>query len=147
RGVLSLCVRPQWCWSTLGRGTSLSLDDLLLEQAVEIAARYVTPVVDALRERVACFRALRTVESQDAFRDYYLTTIRRYGRTKTLLYRTESVPLYDFYVNLDVGLSDRLWETAHIGDLLQVGRSLLLTGDAGCGKSTLLKHIFLQSIA
>ncbi|HEV7590272.1 MAG TPA: hypothetical protein VGO40_19335, partial [Longimicrobium sp.] len=86
-------------------------------------------------------------KSERAFRTYYSAARQKYGVAKTLLYRMQPVPIYDFYVHL--GLSPRRRgriSTEQVETPLSSNRHIIVTGTAGCGKSTLLKHFFLNSL-
>lgn len=65
---------------------------------------------------------------------------------KTLLYRDEPVPLYEFYVPLTIRSKRRVVHSAGMKDVAQLSRRLVITGSAGMGKSTLLKHLFIDAI-
>jgi energy-coupling factor transporter ATP-binding protein EcfA2 len=121
-------------------------ESVLLKKAVDVASRQVEPLLDrlvmALGDRIQHAR----LSSTEAFKAYYETTIRRCSTTKTILYRTRPVRLYDFYVDLDLRLDTTLVSTSNIDFFDQYGPALLITGGAGSGKSTLLKHLFLKTL-
>ncbi len=86
------------------------------------------------------------IKTGKAFSRYYDTSISKYSKTKTILYRNTPVDLYDFYVNLDLEYDRKnVIDSSKINTLIEISKSIIITGIAGCGKSTLLKHLFLNT--
>jgi|GEM_PF-705800 len=87
------------------------------------------------------------VASRRAFSAYYELTREKYGVTKTILYRTSPVPLYDFYVHLLLAdPKDLILQTETVTQALLPASHIIISGTAGSGKSTLLKHFFLDAL-
>jgi len=82
-----------------------------------------------------------------AFEAYYSFASLKYGEAKTILYRHQPVPLYEFYVHVTLrqGRNEEV-TTEHVSQPLLLRRHLIITGSAGSGKSTLLKHFFLDAL-
>lgn len=82
----------------------------------------------------------------NVFGGYMKAALTKHGTTKTFLYRNQPVPLYDFYVPIDLQHRNDTTRSAGILKTLKLGRLLIVTGLAGIGKSTFLKHLFLDAI-
>lgn len=99
------------------------------------------------------------VDFDIAFRAYLENSIEKYGKVKTILYRTEPKNLYDFFecpillkhFLRTTFLSKKLVKTTIKGEsvdvLLDVSHFIIIQGTGGIGKSTFLKHLFLNEIS
>lgn len=85
------------------------------------------------------------IQTGKVFEKYIKSSIEKYKYTKTILYKYEPVLIEDFYVNLDLGLNDKIIEARRVKNLIVVSNNLIITGIAGSGKSTLMKYLFLNS--
>lgn len=86
------------------------------------------------------------IETLTAFEKYLLRSADKYSKSKTLIHRSTSVPLYDFYVHTELALGQEIIETEYISSILQRSKYSMILGSGGTGKSTLFKHLFLNSI-
>ena len=102
---------------------------------------------------------LRIVDEESI--EQYLNKVKeKYDKLKTLLYKNEPVPFYDFYVCNDIvektiiqssystsneyrirTISDATAET-----LCNCSRFIIISGSGGLGKSMMLRHLLLNSI-
>jgi len=82
----------------------------------------------------------------NAFERYLQKAQERNSKMKTLLYRHEPKPLYDFYEFADLRRKGKLVHTRYVGDVLALGHNLIITGSGGMGKTVMLKHFFMDSI-
>ncbi|MDP3149181.1 MAG: NACHT domain-containing protein [Ignavibacteria bacterium] len=81
-----------------------------------------------------------------SYSKYLKAAIKKYTKTKTILYRDKPVPLYDFYEHVKVRCDKEVIDTSNIDNLLKVNDYIIITGTAGSGKSTLLKHLYLNAL-
>ena len=81
-----------------------------------------------------------------AFDAYLQKAQERNSKMKTLLYRHEPKPLYEFYEFVDLKQKNKVIHSRHVEDVLALGRNLIITGVGGIGKTVMLKHFFLDSI-
>ena len=82
------------------------------------------------------------------FRKYLQNSVDKYGKIKTILYRTEPKYLYDFFEcpNLckDKG---SIIKGDSIDNILDVSNFVIIQGTGGIGKSTFLKHLFMDEVS
>ncbi|MBT2667319.1 hypothetical protein J7J00_17720 [Bacillus sp. ISL-4] len=81
-----------------------------------------------------------------AFENYLSAATKKYGYTKTIFYRDKNVPLYDFYINMDLKCKDLVIDTINVSNLIDNNNFVTIYGSGGLGKSTLIKHFFINSI-
>lgn len=83
-----------------------------------------------------------------AFQKYMTNSIEKYGKVKTILYRTEPKPIYDFFEcpNLRKNKGE-LFLGDSIDNLLDISHFIIIQGKGGVGKSTFLKHLFMDESA
>ncbi|MEC1718413.1 NACHT domain-containing protein [Schinkia azotoformans] len=86
------------------------------------------------------------LKSKNAFDLYLSSAIDKYSSTKTILYRDQRVPLYKFYVDVNLRYQFETINTDNINNLLELSNNITIFGSGGMGKSTLLKHLFLNTI-
>lgn len=103
-------------------------------------------ILNALKEKGTDKYHELEVRSETAFKDYLKAAVEKYMTIKTILYRTEPVRLYDFYVDMDLEYGEDVVEADEITDILDINDKVIITGTAGSGKSTLFKHLFLNVI-
>lgn len=84
------------------------------------------------------------LNSEIAFTKYLENATEKYSKIKTVLYRTEPKPLYDFfeYPMLQKG-SEKIC-SEDIDTILELSHHIVIRGTGGLGKSTLMKHLFLS---
>lgn len=80
------------------------------------------------------------------YRQYLTALLEKYSKAKSFLLRGEAVPLYQFYVPLDLKTKNKTIIAPSIGDLLRLTNNTIITGSAGCGKSMLVRHLLLNSL-
>jgi hypothetical protein len=97
------------------RMMSMALEAILIKKSADIVAKRLDPLFDKVVSAVAHERGRVKAKSLEAFRAYYETTIRKYATTKTILYRSKPVKLYDFYIELDLATgNEQLITTANV---------------------------------
>lgn len=88
------------------------------------------------------------------FSEYLNKAIDEYSKIKTLLYKDEKKPFYDFYIPNDLNsfsrgrmqiedIIDILPETEHVSKLHET--KIIITGIGGAGKSMMMHHTFMQA--
>lgn len=89
---------------------------------------------------------LEKIKKEKAISLYLDTIIRKYSRSKSLIFNKAPIHLYEFYVDLDVSFRGNVIENLSFRNIESTGRAIVISGNAGSGKTTLLKHLFLDSI-
>jgi hypothetical protein len=106
------------------------------EKFVNLAASGVKGVATQLRARL-----------KSTYRAYIERLLERYGRGKSFFVRSESIPLYDFFVPLDLATQVRRLSAPSIIDLAEVSPFAIITGAGGSGKSMMMRHLLVSCIA
>lgn len=129
------------------------MDKMIQDAVSSLLQANVAAILSFGKKGAAQAKEQLLIASGLAFRSYYENASKKYGYTKTILYRTNPVRLYDFYVHVSLGTQRTLTgrfksvvQTEHVSQPLAASKHLILTGTAGSGKSTLLKHFFLDAL-
>lgn len=86
------------------------------------------------------------IKTGTAFEQYLNTSVNRFNNVKTIIYSHKPVPLYQFYVDVNIRCEDDIINTEEINNLLEYNNCIMIFGSGGTGKSTLFKHLFLNTI-
>src|SRR5262245_31001938 len=70
----------------------------------------------------------------------------QYSKGKSFFSRTEPIPLYDFFVPLDLSTQRRTLSRASISDVATVSPRSIVTGTGGSGKTMLMRHFLIGAI-
>lgn len=81
------------------------------------------------------------------YTEYLEYAYSKYSTVKTLLYKNEAKPLYNFYENVKLK-NDRMDSvcTDNSNQIFDESNNVIITGTGGIGKSMLIKHIFVNLI-
>jgi hypothetical protein len=94
-------------------------------------------------------RSIRNVVRANLKRTYvdYLTRLmHRHSKAKSFFVRSEPIPLYDFFVPLDLRAPRRLLSSPDAADVAAAARCTLITGSGGSGKSMVMRHLLISSL-
>jgi predicted NACHT family NTPase len=86
------------------------------------------------------------LQTGKAFESYLNTSVEKFNNVKTILYSHKPMPLYQFYVDVNLKCGDDRISTHSIKPLLEYSHFVTIFGSGGTGKSTLFKHLFLDTI-
>ncbi|MDA2412171.1 NACHT domain-containing protein [Bacillus thuringiensis] len=86
------------------------------------------------------------IKTGSAFEEYLNASVNKFNNVKTIIYSHKPVPLYQFYVDINVKCEEDLINTENINNLLEYDNFITIFGSGGTGKSTLFKHLFLNTI-
>lgn len=88
------------------------------------------------------------VDFEIAFIEYLKNSMDKYGKIKTILYRTEPKYIYDFFEcpNLQKEKGNVI-KGDSIDNVLDVSHFVIIQGSGGIGKSTFLKHLFMDEVS
>lgn len=110
----------------------------------KFAGRIIKGLTDPVKKAWEQFK----IDFDIVFRDYLKNSVEKYGKIKTILYRTEPKLLNEFFEcpNLRKGRST-IVSGESIDDLLDISHFLIIEGTGGIGKSTFLKYVFLKEVS
>lgn len=113
--------------------------------ATALLDKFAVPVVKAFSDATKKEWDRFKVDFGIAFQKYMTNSIEKYGKVKTILYRTEPKPIYDFFEcpNLQKNRGE-LFLGDSIDNLLDISQFIIIQGNGGVGKSTFLKHLFMD---
>lgn len=86
------------------------------------------------------------LKTGSAFEEYLNTSVNKFNNVKTIIYSHKPVPLYQFYVDINIKCGKDIINTENINNLLEYNNFITIFGSGGTGKSTLFKHLFLNTI-
>jgi NACHT domain len=93
--------------------------------------------------------ARNTVRSkfERTYRSYLERLLDRYSRGKSFFVRSEPVPLYEFFVPLDLATQRRVLRKPSAIDIAAVAPNSIISGSGGSGKTMMMRHILISTIA
>jgi hypothetical protein len=80
------------------------------------------------------------------YRSYLERVLERYSRGKSFFVRSEAVPLYEFFVPLDLATQRRVLCKPSASDLASVSPNSIITGSGGSGETMMMRHILVSAI-
>jgi len=80
------------------------------------------------------------------FKGYLQRYLKKYSKTKTLLYRDQPVDIKSFYVRTNLEINGDIISDIKVFDSIKEKERLVISGTAGCGKSTFCKSLFVDMI-
>lgn len=116
--------------------------------AKAILEKYTEPILKGIsnfcRDEWEKFK----VDFDFSFKSYLENSVKKYGKIKTILYRTEPKFIYDFFVcpNLKKG-DNQIVDGDSVNNILSLSHFIIIQGTGGIGKSTFLKHLFINEIS
>lgn len=88
------------------------------------------------------------VDLDIVFRKYLKNSVEKYGKIKTILYRTEPKYIYDFFECPNLRKEKgNIIKGDSIDNILDVSNFVIIQGTGGIGKSTFLKHLFMDEVS
>jgi predicted NACHT family NTPase len=116
-----------------------------------LAAEFVSANLDRIRDlassTVKGAKNSVLVKLGQTYTEYVRRLADQYGRGKSFFIRSEPIPLYEFFVPLDVSTQRRAIKRASIVDITAVSGHSIVTGSGGSGKTMLMRHFLLGAIA
>jgi hypothetical protein len=116
----------------------------------KIAANYVEQTTDRVLSAAASgVKGVTThvrARLGRTYRTYIERLLERHGKGKSFFVRTEPIPLYEFFVPLDLSTQVRTLERPAAYDLASVSQFSIITGSGGSGKSMMMRHLLVSSI-
>lgn len=121
--------------------------DLYSGIATALLEKFAEPIVKGLTGAAKDGWEKFKIDFDISFQKYLANSVEKYGNIKTLLYRTEPKPIYDFFVcpNLYKEKGSSISGDS-IDNLLELSHFLIVQGTGGIGKSIFLKHLFKNEV-
>lgn len=126
--------------------TSIDYNKIFGDAIATLSVKVVEKIFGALGKKYKEAKAKIGMYYQVAYQNYLQNVFEAYSKSKTLIYRYEAEPLYDFFESMDVRLLNRRISTESINNLFEINQKLIISGSGGMGKSTLMRHLLLNSI-
>jgi NACHT domain len=80
------------------------------------------------------------------YRSYLERILHRYSRGKSFFIRSEPVPLYEFFVPLDLTTQRRTLEKPSAAQLFAVSPYSIIIGSGGSGKTMMMRHFLISNV-
>ncbi len=81
-----------------------------------------------------------------SYENYLAKTLERYSMAKSFLFRSEPIPLYDFYIPAGLQTETRQLPKAGIAQVVEVSPRVVISGLGGSGKSLLMRHLLIDCV-
>lgn len=106
-----------------------------LEDAVSICQSKVKGATNFIRSQF-----------ERTYSAYIRRLIERHSKAKSFFVRSEPIPLYDFFVPLDLKTQRTVLTKPTAGVLGMTSPASIVTGSGGCGKSMMMRHFLLSAL-
>lgn len=106
-----------------------------LDKALSLGSAQLKGARNLLRSRL-----------ERTYNTYIRRLLERHSKAKSFFVRTEPIPLYEFFVPLDVATDRQRIQSANAASLAAVAPFAILTGSGGSGKSMVMKHLLLSAL-
>lgn len=115
--------------------------------AKAILEKYTEPILKEISNLCKDEWEKFKVDFDFSFKNYLENSFNKYGKIKTILYRTEPKFIYDFFVCPDLEKGDgSSVNGSSVNNILSLSNYIIIQGTGGIGKSTFLKHLFINEI-
>ena len=109
--------------------------------------QYVDPLLSSIKKKSQSGWNKFKIDFDLSFRAYLKKADEKYSRVKTILYKSEPQPLYDFFEvpYLEKDRENKIYADC-VDSVIDVSHYCIISGTGGIGKTTLLKHLFINAI-
>ena len=122
---------------------SLSMSDKMAAEFAQARRREATDRRASRNEEMSSqFRA----RFRHTYARYVERVLERYGRGKSFFIRSEAVPLYQFFIPLDLKTNARHLSRPNASDLVTHSPFAIISGSGGSGKSMMIRHFLVSCI-
>lgn len=110
----------------------------------------ILPILDILKDPLLKL-AKKTREeivhlAKNELKDYLISSAKKYGKTKTFLYRYERIDFYKAYYPIKIRDQEKTINLNDVNNLFKESQYCSIIGNAGSGKSMLTRHFFLNTL-
>lgn len=127
--------------------SEISTVNTITAQTIAILVeKFIKNLVGKIAQRFNDVTAESSINFGHAYVTYLESTCRQNSKIKTLLYRHEPKDIYSFYECVGLQCGDKIIDTNLVGNVIENGKKIVITGTGGIGKSVMLKHLFLNCV-
>jgi len=124
----------------------LSLESTAATVVAKIAEDAALSLYAYIKASIIDFSKKNQIAIGTAYKNYLSKSYEQYSMAKTILYGHERKDLYTFYESIGLLHRGKIIDSSDVGNILKVGKRILIVGSLGSGKSILMKHLFLNTI-
>lgn len=117
-----------------------------MEAIIELVNKKKETILSTLKNFVVDEAKKAAVDFDIAFRQYLKNAYEKYSKVKTLLYKNEPRPLYDFFVCNNVKFEKNVINCTTADEILDMSHFNIIVGSGGTGKSIMMRHFFMSEI-
>jgi hypothetical protein len=91
-------------------------------------------------------RELVRSKLERTYKPYLQRVLDRYSLGKSFFARSEPMPLYQFFIPLDLGTQRRIVHKPSAPDLAELSMHTIITGSGGSGKTMMMRHLMISTV-
>lgn len=114
--------------------------------AIQVAEAHAEKLLSAVQAGMLHVSSRAKAHFRRSYTRYIERVLDRYGRGKSFFVRSEAIPLYEFFVPLDLRTPMRDLPTPDAADLVTTSPFSILSGTGGSGKSMMMRHFLISCI-
>lgn len=114
--------------------------------AVEFLQGNLERVLKGATSTAADAKNMLRARLQRTYRSYVSTLLERHARGKSFFIRSEPVPLYDFFVPLNLRTQRRTLRRPGVAELMKVAPHSVIIATGGGGKSMMMRHLLVSAL-
>ena len=120
---------------------------IIADFTLSFVERYGEKIYSAIKGKIKKELAKFKIDLNIGLKQYYEKSYEKYSRIKTVLYKTEPKPIYDFFEIPYVKKgADPKFLVDNVNKVLDVSKFVIISGSGGIGKSTLMRHLFISEL-
>jgi hypothetical protein len=114
--------------------------------AVEFVQQNLENALSLVTSRFKGARDVIRSKLTSTYKPYLERVLERYSSGKSFFVRSESMPLYQFFVPLDLGTQRKNLSKPTALDLARLSPHIIITGSGGSGKTMMMRHLLISTV-
>jgi hypothetical protein len=106
-----------------------------INQAMAVVSRQAKNAKNLIRSKL-----------ESTYNAYLTRILDRYSKGKSFFVRSEPIPLYEYFVPLDLATEFRVLSRPSAPDIAAISPFFILTGSGGSGKTMMMRHLLISTI-